>query len=893
MREDTCLRSDWDLGGCLFRTIKSVFRSEGLSPKSPVGSSDKSRRAGGRKLLQIIIGCTLIAFGCAELLAAEVRRERPRLFLQPGQIEQIRERTKSIPLLQDAYGKMREFAYGQWMNTNLWITPEELCTVLAVYYVENRDPQLLPRLRKYLQFFQEAEGDHWTRPRMLKALCLAYDWLADELAPEERRQLGRRILRLTELMKEAYRHSDYNNQVYLQYGPLVYAGIALAHEPEFAAEASRLLAESEDLLRNHFLPTVNQVGGHGDGGWHEGMGYFSFFAYELAHQLEAWRTATGEDLFAAAPGLRGATRWIVYCTRPHDRSMAPVADIRTPSPWGWQESALLVLLASRYRDGLAQWALGQVRVDHPVRGWPLVLWYDPTVKPSDPQDLPTGTLFSGIGWVTTRSSWSEDAVWALFICGPYYAGHQHSDQNSFLISYRDELAIDAGGYGAKDTQWHNTVLIGSGQRIFRNDPRRFFGPIERGGPLDTGRIIAFEENELFTYAVGDAGKAYGDGTEEGRHPTFLRRFIFLKPKTFVIDDWVVPSGENQTIAWILHVVNRPTVDNRQIAAENGGGRLVGRGLLPQAAELRVSPRKFAQREKETWQVSVEAPVGQPARFLTVLHAEGAEESPGAFALDWKMDDSGTAQLEIRSDGRTYLLELPPVGEGAGWVQIAEGGQRVLERRPWPAGILPYTPEGLALLARWDSAYRAQSRPGWDLGRPASQLVEAIAQGLLKPGRAIELGCGLGHDARFLATKGFDVTAVDISPTAIARAEAIARREGVKVRWLVADVLRLPELGTFDVVYDRGCYHGVRRTNAKGYVATLRQLTRPGSTLLILAGNAKEVGTGGPPRVSEEEIREDFSEDFTIEMLRETRFDRREGGGGGALAWMILLRRKGG
>ena len=66
------------------------------------------------------------------------------------------------------------------------------------------------------------------------------------------------------------------------------------------------------------------------------------------------------------------------------------------------------------------------------------------------------------------------------------------------------------------------------------------------------------------------------------------------------------------------------------------------------------------------------------------------------------------------------------------------------------------------------------------------------------------------------------------------------------------------LGPFDLVYDRGCYHGVRRQNAAGYVDSLRRLTRAGSQILILAGNANEERNYGPPRVKEEEIRADFS-----------------------------------
>jgi hypothetical protein len=71
------------------------------------------------------------------------------------------------------------------------------------------------------------------------------------------------------------------------------------------------------------------------------------------------------------------------------------------------------------------------------------------------------------------------------------------------------------------------------------------------------------------------------------------------------------------------------------------------------------------------------------------------------------------------------------------------------------------------------------------------------------------------------------------------------------------------------------------------------MTRPGSRVLILAGNANEPPPHtGPPRVTEEQIRGDFSELFDFEWLRETRFDTRDEDRKGALAWSILLKRKG-
>jgi SAM-dependent methyltransferase len=229
----------------------------------------------------------------------------------------------------------------------------------------------------------------------------------------------------------------------------------------------------------------------------------------------------------------------------------------------------------------------------------------------------------------------------------------------------------------------------------------------------------------------------------------------------------------------------------------------------------------------------------------------------------------------------------------GHLAVADAsGNTIVERRPLAAGVLPYTADGIRLLERWDSAYRGGGKPGWDTGRPSTDLKAAVEDGSLKPCRALELGCGTGTNAIYLAQQGFDVTAIDIAPTALAVAEEKAKAAGVKVRWLLADVLAPPKLPPADLVYDRGCYHGVRRTNAAEYVATVKGLTKPGSRVLIQAGNANEPPPHyGPPRVKESELRADFSDSFDFEWLRETRFDTTDPARTGAWAWSVLLRRK--
>jgi SAM-dependent methyltransferase len=170
-------------------------------------------------------------------------------------------------------------------------------------------------------------------------------------------------------------------------------------------------------------------------------------------------------------------------------------------------------------------------------------------------------------------------------------------------------------------------------------------------------------------------------------------------------------------------------------------------------------------------------------------------------------------------------------------------------------------------------------------------VRVLREEGIGPCRALELGCGTGTNAVWLAQQGFDMTAVDLSPRALARAEQRARDAGVRVRFVAADVLDAPGLGgPYPFFFDRGCYHVVRRVDAGRYLRTLEAVTAPGSVGLVLAGNAKEPHSPGPPVVSEEEIRAELGRAFEIVRLREFRFDSSPGRAENFLAWSCLLRR---
>src|SRR5579884_1053714 len=196
------------------------------------------------------------------------------------------------------------------------------------------------------------------------------------------------------------------------------------------------------------------------------------------------------------------------------------------------------------------------------------------------------------------------------------------------------------------------------------------------------------------------------------------------------------------------------------------------------------------------------------------------------------------------------------------------------------------------LTRWDERYVKGDTP-WETGRPSSELQRVVAEIPISPCRALELGCGMGANAVWLAQQGFEVTALDLSASAIERARQRADEAGVSVRFLVADVLNPPpELtGPFDFFFDRGCYHVVRPEAPQAYVQTLRRLTHAGTLGLVLAGNAREPHEPGPPVVSEDQIRQELGSLYEIVHLREFRFDQSQIDSNRYLAWSCLLRRR--
>ena len=139
-------------------------------------------------------------------------------------------------------------------------------------------------------------------------------------------------------------------------------------------------------------------------------------------------------------------------------------------------------------------------------------------------------------------------------------------------------------------------------------------------------------------------------------------------------------------------------------------------------------------------------------------------------------------------------------------------------------------------AQMDGIYGAMAPEAipWNKADPPAVLVDLVEGGTIVPCDAIDLGCGAGHYAVWLASRGFCVTGVDISARAIGMAGRLAGERGAACRFVQADLTAaVPDdiAGGFDFAYDWEVLHHVFPDERARYAANVFRLLRPGGRYL--------------------------------------------------------------
>jgi hypothetical protein len=430
---------------------------------------------------------------------------------------------------------------------------------------------------------------------------LAFDWLFGhpDFDPELKDRIAHELVGGAEKMLATPELADPNQVSYQNY-PVRY--LALAAFPlaavrgyaDFDQQCRPLRAQVDGALQN-ILEQTSFVTPKGS--YHESMDYMRITWASLLLMTELQRTTTGIDPAREYSMFRNVGDTYLYKLLPNGTPSRegdneyPLLDTR--------DTAVIGYAVNRFKDPYSAWLLRKSGFFS--KDWLLpvlqFLWDDPEVVPQDPalsdeSDLPRQRYFPGVGHLVMRNGWKPDSTWIEFDCGPYFAKHQHMDQNQLTIYSKGYLAIDSGAdYTESEsphylnyyrrTVAHNSVLIyDSSEKFFwssdvmaaandggqRMDSSRYWNSIRSIEDwnntrdlwnLGCMRVVDYVPGQ-YHYAMGDATNAYS----RDKLSRFTREVFYIPERDLLfVFDRVHSTNPHFRKAWLLHGVNQPSVDD--------------------------------------------------------------------------------------------------------------------------------------------------------------------------------------------------------------------------------------------------------------------------------------------------------------------------------------------
>lgn len=184
-----------------------------------------------------------------------------------------------------------------------------------------------------------------------------------------------------------------------------------------------------------------------------------------------------------------------------------------------------------------------------------------------------------------------------------------------------------------------------------------------------------------------------------------------------------------------------------------------------------------------------------------------------------------------------------------------------------------THEKKAFFATYDWAKNWQDLP-WAHDEPTLFLAEICQK--RPPGRALDIGCGAGTDSVYLASRGWEVTALDFMPKALEYTSQRAEAAGVRVRPVEADITEWQPDGSYDLVLDHGLLHNMDPVRHPAYRERVLQALAEHGDLVLLHWHPRFPGQGngrmGPRRIARDDIKAFFAPELQERFFAREEFE---------------------
>ncbi len=556
----------------------------------------------------------------------QVRQDHPILFVNPSLVTQIREKTEDL-------ARFDEYSTGQWMQDTTdpgatAVIRQEVDGIVAFgakdaamaygvggFIIGNALAKEYGRqlLRSLLdRAFSFADGDSDLRGK-LYAMGALYDWLYDDLDEALKAEVRLETLDLLDYIQENRStllepHHDSHSRL-ANICALV-AIVPLFHDVEQDGQnvtdryfdwLSYIVSNWRDFM-NPAQEWINEGGGH-QMGWAYGSSYASFdpyFAWEFAVEEESWFQEWQENRIF----------WYLYALRNTNTNFSIPTWDNFPY-WGdvWNteyyygSGALQIMTAGQlFGNETAQWLSNNVQPTYRYRAVFDILYRHYSEESGvAPDDLPLARHFPNSGNVIIRDTWDfEKNTLMVFKSGSFAAlNHHHKDQNAFTLYYKGPLAIDSGGYNVcgqwgSDHWWnyytrtiaHNSVLVydpnevfdyggvrsNDGGQMFLGDSYPYLDQLLEGGDNHLDGIGWFEHTPDYTYAMGDATRAYSPA----KMGLFQRSIVYLRNHSYdhpvvLVFDQVVSTDPGFKKTYLLHSINEPVISGDTVTIQIDDG----------------------------------------------------------------------------------------------------------------------------------------------------------------------------------------------------------------------------------------------------------------------------------------------------------------------------------
>ncbi len=560
---------------------------------------------------------------------------------------------RTIPAFQNAQNTYREIG--------------DALPVLGLMYQVSGDQRYVNDAKQWVEALLATaswEGSqNLGRSSWVMGLAFTYDWLFDTLDEDLKVRLIDRLVKEVEIIiSTASRTRALSNHLLIETSAVGIVGLILETEHEKKKD----FIEQADRWARYIIDYAPL-----DGSWGEGVQYWQYGTGFFLRFLESALTAGYKNYYDGYHWLKDNGYFPIYFSLPDN--LTKVINFSDCSTDRYLPAFLLYLPASKYGNAYFQdFGMKVQAKTHHKLSWLDFLFYDASVMAKDFTQLPRFRHFDDHGFVSMRSGWAEGSTVVGFRCGPapghrnqnhpdrvsfggFGPGHQQPDINNFCIFSQNEwLVIDPGYTMPKETRNHNTFLVnGYGQAGAGN---KFLDFMEFESREPAPNILHAENNEKYSYLIGDAGNIYIDDAGLAH---FRRHLMFIKPDIVIILDDVLANASS-TFEWLLQVneIARIHLENDKVKITKNEAAFWLMPVLPYKREIQLQERIVKGSDAHGLPGHKEGVLktinirhkNESVRFLNVIAIQGTKtiQSP---EVNYK-----NSRLSITVNGKKWLLD---------------------------------------------------------------------------------------------------------------------------------------------------------------------------------------------------------------------------------------------